>query len=559
MTMSPPAPTRTATGEWVQCPRCSATIYAPRLRREQQVCPDCGHHHRIGAVDRIDQLVDPGSWSPADDQPRSADPLGFSDTLPYPERVEKARRRAGLDEAAVYGTAMIDGRPAVIAAMDFRFLGGSMGSAVGEVITRGAEEAIARRLPYVILVSSGGARMQEGCLSLMQLAKTAQAMAETRRQGILTVGVLADPTYGGVTASFATLADVLIAEPGAMIGFAGPRVIQNATRERLPDGFQTAEYLRGAGMIDRVEPRKSLRSTLGRLLELDAGRAVVPTGPADAGVDHDRPSVSRSPGEVLKLARQIDRPITSDYLEVLCDDFVELHGDRAHGDDAAVIGGLASVGGRTVMVLGHEKGHDTATLVLRNFGMPQPEGYRKALRLMRLAERLGIPVVTFVDTQGAAPGVAAEERGQAWAIAECIAGMSELTVPVISVITGEGGSGGALALAVGNRVLMLENACYSVISPESCSTILYGHAGEAGRLAATMKITAPELIKLGVIDKIIPEPEDGAHRDPDGAARAVAEAVRAELTALSAWSEDQCRRHRHDRFRGLGVIANDPV
>ncbi|GAB3744472.1 acetyl-CoA carboxylase carboxyltransferase subunit alpha [Microlunatus parietis] len=558
MTLSPPVaqPTGQPAGEWVRCPNCSVTLYEPRLRREQQVCPDCGHHHRIGAGARIDQLVDPGSWVPAADQPRSADPLGFSDTLPYPERVQRARRRSGLDEAAVHGTATIDGRPVVLAAMDFRFLGGSMGSAVGEVITRGAEDAIERGWPYLILVSSGGARMQEGCLSLMQLAKTAQAMGEARRRGILTIGVLADPTYGGVTASFATLADVLIAEPGAMIGFAGPRVIENATRERLPEGFQTAEYLHGAGMIDRVEPRKSLRSTLTRLLILDAGRSA---GGDRSGVLHDRLGTAevrqRPAAEVLKLARQIQRPVTSDYLEAICDDFVELHGDRTHGDDPAVVGGLASIGGRTVMVLGHEKGHDTATLVLRNFGMPQPEGYRKALRLLRLAERLDIPVITFVDTQGAAPGVAAEERGQAWAIAECIAGMAELTVPVISVITGEGGSGGALALAVGNRVLMLENACYSVISPESCSTILYGHAGEAARLAETMKITAPELIKLGVIDAIVPEPDGGAHTAPDETTTAVRSMIMAELDAVAGWSGEKCRQQRYDRFRALGVIA----
>ncbi|MBX6766252.1 MAG: acetyl-CoA carboxylase, carboxyltransferase subunit beta, partial [Actinomadura rubrobrunea] len=490
-----------ATARWVRCAACGTTLYVPRLSRLLGVCPDCGHHHRLRAAERIDHLLDPGSFTAASDRIRSADPLGFRDRLPYPERLAAAMESTGLDDAVVRGRGTVQGTEVVVAVMDFAFMGGSMGSAVGEAVTRAAEEALATRTPLLLVTASGGARMQEGCLSLMQMAKTAQAIRACSRAGVLTVSVLTDPTFGGVTASFATLTDVVLAEPRALVGFAGPRVIESATGRPLPDGFQTAEYLRDHGMVDLVEARANLRPVLGRVLALCAPRA------DDCG--HRPPQRSdvreRDAWETVRFARAIDRPTTLDYIGMMCADFVELHGDRAHGDDPAIVGGPARLGGRNVMIIGHQKAHDTAGLVARNFGMPHPEGYRKAVRLMRLAERLGLPVVTLVDTQGAAAGVEAEERGQAWAIAESIATMAELTVPVVATVIGEGGSGGALALAVADRVLMLENACYSVISPESCSVILCGDSGRAAAMAEALRLTAPELLRLGVVDGVVPE------------------------------------------------------
>jgi len=234
---------------------------------------------------------------------------------------------------------------------------------------------------------------------------------------------------------------------------------------------------------------------------------------------------------------------------------VELHGDRLHADDPAVVGGLASVDGRTVMLVGHQKGHDTRELVARNFGMPQPEGYRKAVRLMRLAERLRLPIVTLVDTQGAFPGQGAEERGQAWAIAESIMGMAELTVPVVSVITGEGGSGGALALAVANEVLMMENACYSVISPESCSTILFGDHAHSRDMAEALQITARQLLRLGIVDGVVREPPGGAHTDHGAAADNLKAALTGALDRLVGTPADVLRQRRFERFRAIGRLA----
>ncbi|MFI0480820.1 acetyl-CoA carboxylase carboxyltransferase subunit alpha [Actinomadura sp. 9N215] len=551
--------------EWTHCPRCRATLYRRRLARLRHVCPECGHHHRLGAADRVEQLLDPGSFSPLEPV-FGADPLGFADAKPYTARLASARGRRGLADAVLSGTGAIGGEPVVVAAMDFGFLGGSMGSAVGEAVTRAAEESLRLRVPLLLVSSSGGARMQEGALSLMQMAKTARAVRDLRRAGVLSVGLLADPTFGGVTASFATLADVLVAERGALIGFAGPRVIANATRERLPDGFQTAEFLFERGMLDRVEDRDGLRPLLTQLLRLGR-RAETPPPNAPAQLAHaaaERADVpaeraerasSLSAWETVRLARDTGRPTTLDYLGRICDDFVELHGDRTAGDDPSIVGGLADIDGLRVVVVGHQKGHDTRELVARNFGMPQPEGYRKALRLMRLAEALGLPVVTLVDTQGAAPGVQAEERGQAWAIAESIAGMAELRVPVVSVVTGEGGSGGALALAVSNVVLMLEHAVYSVISPESCSTILHGDPSQAAGMAAALRMTAPDLVALGVADGIVAEPAGGAQADHAAAAAALKAAVLGALHRLRDLGPEELVLHRHARFRRQGEVA----
>lgn len=547
---------------WAVCPRCAATVYLPRLVRNLNVCPDCGYHHRIGATQRIQGLVDADSFRAAANQVESVDPLGFVDSRPYPERLTQARLRTGLAEAAQFGTATIGGRPVVILAMDFAFLGGSMGSAVGEAVTRAAERALATSTALVLVVASGGARMQEGCLSLMQMAKTAQALRRLQRHGVPSVCVLTDPTFGGVTASFATLADFLVAERGSMIGFAGPRVIAAATRQRLPEGFQTAEYLFTRGMLDRVESRDAIRPLLARLLALcDRLPAPGPSAPAvppcDATVrDPAALSSSRTAWETVKLARDVRRPTTLDYVAQMCTDFVELHGDRGHGDDPAIVGGIATIDGVSVMIVGHQKGHNSAELVARNFGMPQPEGYRKALRLMRIADRYGLPVVTLVDAQGAAPGIGAEERGQAWAIAECIAGMSELAVPVVSVITGEGGSGGAIALAVANQVFMMENGCYSVISPESCSTILHGDASHGAQMAEALRITAPQLLRLGVIDGVITEPEGSAAAAPAQAAASLKAAILGALHDLRGRTADELLAQRFDRFRQLGQVAD---
>ncbi|MGN9811610.1 acetyl-CoA carboxylase carboxyltransferase subunit alpha [Micromonospora sp. BQ11] len=560
---------------WARCAGCSSLLYRKRLRRNLDVCPECGTHARLDAHARLAQMVDPDSFTALPDGPAETDPIGFVDVLPYPHRLSAARAATGLSEAVVCGTAQIGGHPCAVAVMDFRFLGGSLGCAVGELVTRTAERALDDGVPLVLVTASGGARMQEGALSLMQMATVSQAVAGLREAGLLSVSVLTDPTYGGVAASFATNTDVVLAESGARMGFAGPRVIRQVTGRDLPEGFQTAEFLLRHGQVDMVVPRHALRARLVALLAAaragrrPAARPGVPrqeppaaggAGPARVPAARTSPVVERPTAggegdawETVRLARHPGRPTTLDYLETAFDGFVELHGDRLGADCPAVVGGLARLDGRPLMVVGHQKGHTTAELVARNFGMASPAGHRKALRLMRLAARLGLPVVTLVDTPGADPGVAAEEQGQAAAIAENILALTVLPTPVVTVVTGEGGSGGALALAVADRVLMLRHAVYSVISPEGCAAILWPDRSAAPQAARALRLTAPDLHRLGIADEVVAEPEPAAHADPAAAARALREAVLANLLPLLDVPPPTLVRRRRQRFRRFGV------
>jgi acetyl-CoA carboxylase carboxyl transferase subunit beta len=541
-----------ATSDWGICRGCRDLVYGKRLRRNLYVCPECDRHEPVSAEERLRQLLDPGSIEPLDLVATTADPLNFTDTVPYPQRVAKARRATGVDEAVRCARGTVQGHPLIVAAMDFRFLGGSLGSAVGELITLAAETALADRTPLLIVTASGGARMQEGALSLMQMAKTSQALAELDEAGVLTISLVTDPTYGGTAASFATLTDVIMAEPGARLGFAGPRVIEQTIRRPLPPGFQTAEFLLEHGLIDLVRPRRELRPALANLLALVAAPAPAPVD-ADVLVRDPEELPARDAWQAVKEARALDRPTTMDYVARLLHGFVELRGDRLGADCPAIVGGVGRLDGRPVLVVGHRKGHTPAEMLAVNHGMASPAGYRKSARLMRLAAKLGLPVVTLVDTPGAYPGLEAEEHGQAIAVAESIRLMSTLPVPVVSVVTGEGGSGGALALAVANRVFLCANAVYSVISPEGCAAILWKDAGQAATAARALRLDARELLRLGVVDAVVPEPPGGAGADPPAAAENLRRAVTRALDELSGLSARQLVAERRARFRRFGT------
>jgi acyl-CoA carboxylase subunit beta len=565
------APSRAASADWRRCPACEAFVYHKRLKRNLHVCPECNHHFRLRLRDRVAMLVGEGSFEELSGDLEPIDALSFGDTKPYAERIAAAQKKSSAKSGALYGTGTVDGRPLVIAGIDFGFIGGSMGGAVGESITRAAELALERRIPLLVISASGGARMQEGCVSLMQMAKTSQAIGRLKEEGILYASLLTDPTYGGVSASFATLGDVLIAEPEAHIGFAGPSVIEQTIRQTLPDGFQTSGFLMEHGMLDLVETRENLSRTIHNLVEMhsviedargaERGSLVdkLPPTEGEEPVEEAEVLETRDPWEVVQLARNLERPHTLEYVGFVFDDFLELHGDRTFREDPAIVAGLARLGDLVVMLIGHQKGSTTGEMMERNFGMPEPDGYRKGMRLMRYAEKFGIPIVTLVDTAGAYPGIGAEERGQSNAIAESIMLQSRLPVPTVTVVTGEGGSGGALALAASDKVLMLENSYYSVISPEGCATILFKDAALAPRAAAALRITAPDLLRLEVMDAVVPEPPDGAHTDHNTTAANVKRALVDSLRELLPLAPDELLQRRYDRFRKFGAPGRQPV
>jgi acetyl-CoA carboxylase carboxyl transferase subunit beta len=558
-------------------------LYVRDWERNYKVCHECGYHFRLSAPERIASLLDAESFVETDAQMEPHDPLHFmSRSRPYTEKVVEEQRRTGLNEAVISGTGRIAGHALALAVMDFRFIGGSMGSVVGEKITRAIELAQEKRLPLLIVSASGGARMQEGIFSLMQMAKTSVALTHLSQAHIPFLSLLTDPTMGGVTASFAMQGDVILAEPGALVGFAGPRVIEQFLHQKLPDDADTSEFLLAHGMIDAVVPRPLLRSTLLHLLDCysvqrqpgaqgqllaaqgEQQRALTlhqqmpaclkgkrHTRPLEIEVQQGEKQPAFRPWEHIHLARQKDRPQTLDYISLMCKSFFELRGDRRYGDDLAIRGGVATFGERTIMVVGHQKGRDLEQRHACHAGMAHPEGYRKAQRLMRLAEKFGFPVVCLIDTPGAFPGLEAEQRGQAQAIAESLTIMATLRVPIVAVVIGEGGSGGALALGLADRVLMLEHSIYTVASPEAAASILWRDGTLASQAAEAMRITAVDLLQLGVIDGIIPEPVGGAHLDHARSAQLLAAHLHTVLRELTMIPIPDLLEQRSTKFRNL--------
>ncbi len=523
------------------CPECGADVTHSRVYAEFRVCEYCGHHFLQPARERIMVLTDPGSFREWDAELEPTDPLHFTGSEKYRSQLKRVQKKTGLRDAVVTGEAQIGGYPLALAVFDFHFLGGSMGSVVGEKIARLFERAAEKRLPAFVITSTGGARIQEGMLALLQMAKTAAAAGRFQQQKLPFVVLFAHPTTGGVFASFANLADVALAEPKALIGFAGPRVVEGMTGKPLPPDSHRAEFQLQHGMVDAVVDRRELREIVRRLLAHAYHREPTHSPPQAKQVRRRRRK--RSTWEVVQVCRNPRRPGAGFYIEHLFDDFVPLRGDRAGGDDPAVLGGMASIGGRSVVVIGQDRTLDKYI---------DPAGYRKSCRLMRLAERWSLPIVTFVDTKGANPTYEAEKGGIAHTLAVCLKTMSEVTVPTVAVVIGEGGSGGALALAVADRVLMQEFAIYSVISPEGAASIVFRNPKMAKEIAGDLRITAHELLRLGVIDQVIPEPDGGAHTNPIEAAELVGEAIIRSLDDITATSTEELVQKRYERYRAIG-------
>ena len=578
-----------------KCKKCGAVHSVQDVRANDFACPSCGAYVRIHAKRRIKLLADPGSFEEWNQELPVVNPLDFPE---YEQKLWEVKESTGLNEAVVTGKITIDGIPTAIGVCDARFLMSSMGHNLGEKIARMAERAAEEKLPVILYACSGGARMQEGIISLMQMVKTSEALGRLQESGQLFISVLTDPTMGGVTASFAMLGDIILAEPGALIGFTGQRVIQQTIGGKLPEGFQRSEFLLKHGFTDAIVPRRDQRAVLAHILRLHvkgAAELASETAPvfeeAELAEEFTREEVApkkapgildaaasalqnlqrlafgqkaekeeeresrfsegafRSAWETVKLSRAKDRAHAKDYIDALFPDFMELHGDRCYGDDEAVIGGIASFHGIPVTVIGIQKGRDFLENKRRNFAMPNPEGYRKALRLMKQAEHFKRPVICFVDTPGAYCGVGAEERGQGQAIAENLQKMAALRTPILAIVIGEGSSGGALGVATANEVWMMENAVYSILSPEGFAAILYRDAKQAELAAENMRLTSRDLLELGVIEKIIPEPEPVTFENIQTVARELEPELLEFIGKYSAMSRDELANQRYERFR----------
>ena len=494
----------------IVCPACGREINKKTAEKNKYVCYECGNYFRVRTKNRIRMVADKDTFEPWFEELESKNPLDFPG---YPEKIKAAQEKTGLHEAVTVGKCKVYGLDTVIGVCDARFMMSSMGHVVGEKIALAVERATELSLPVILFCCSGGARMQEGIVSLMQMAKTSAALKRHSDAGLLYVSVLTDPTTGGVTASWAMLGDIILAEPHALIGFAGPRVIEQTIGQKLPKGFQRAEFLVEHGFVDRILPREEAKEVLSEILrmhgkDIEVSSEVLTLGDGDVKRSLAAPETGEktSAWDCVQKARKKDRPVGEDYIRELFPDFIEFHGDRLYGDDAAIIGGIASFDGTPVTVIAEAKGADKKENIRRNFGMPSPEGYRKALRLMKQAEKFHRPVICLVDTPGAFCGMEAEERGQGEAIARNLYEMSALKTPVLSIVISEGGSGGALALAVADEVWMMQNAIYSILSPEGFASILWKDGKRAPEAAEVMKLTAGDLKELGIVEEIVEEP-----------------------------------------------------
>ena len=534
-----------------KCNKCGGAIIAEDVKKDHYICPKCGGYFRVHARRRIEMVTDEGSFEEWDSDLQGGNPLEYKG---YEEKLEKLQEKTGLSEAVITGKAKIDGRETAIRVCDGRFLMASMGEAVGEKIARAVERATEERLPVILFACSGGARMQEGIVSLMQMAKTSAALKYHSDAGLLYISILTDPTTGGVTASFAMLGDVILAEPKALIGFAGPRVIEQTIGQKLPEGFQRAEFLLEHGFLDAIVERPQMKAVLSKILALHENGKGTDFNRKECAQDlvaDGRKEEKLTAWQRVELSRRKDRPVGSDYIDALFTDFVEFHGDRYFADDKAIIGGVARFHGMPVTVIAQAKGRNTKENIERNFGMTEPEGYRKALRLMKQAEKFARPVICLVDTPGAFCGLEAEERGQGEAIARNIYEMSGLKVPVVSIIIGEGGSGGALAMATADEVWMLENSIYSILSPEGFASILWKDSSKAKEAAEVMKLTAENLKAQGIVERVFAEPETYTVQNMDSVIMQINEAIEEFLMRYGSMSEQELIRHRYERFRNM--------
>ncbi len=639
-----------------ECPECKRSIAPSILESNDYICHECGYLFKMPSDARLKSIMD-GDYEEMDARLVGNNPLNFPG---YAKKLESNAASSGLSEAVRCVIGKIGDIKAVVCVLDSRFMMGSMGVAVGEKITRAVERATMERLPLVIFSASGGARMQEGIFSLMQMAKTSAAIAKHSDAGLFYISVLTNPTTGGVTASFASLGDVILAEPKALIGFAGPRVIEQTIRQQLPEGFQRAEYLLEHGFVDRIVKRENLRDEIALLLMMHStdekekraqvfeakkreisgvAGTVDPASIAEANEEHakeiDNPAtslgasgdgttsnnilcgedssensredsssgvleksaaakdsssknvknansndtdaastnhfagnpiakglrdiwgqLSTPPAKRVELARASERPHADFFIQELFHNFLEMHGDRLDYDDESIKAGIAYFHDVPVTVIAQCKGSTLEENLKYNFGMPNPQGYRKAMRLAKQADKFGRPIITIIDTPGAYPGIEAEAKGQGEAIARSIELFSTLKVPIIALFIGEGGSGGALALGVANSIIMLENSIYSILSPEGFASILWKDSSRSREAAGVMKLTSYDIAAFGIADAIISEGSEPLKAPCPEIITKIDSVLVDEILKLAPKDGDTLAEERYEKYRKIGKTLN---
>ena len=531
-----------------RCLFCEEPISDSPSYLTYRVCPFCRFHYTVTARQRIELLADRGSFKESYKYVSSVEPLSFSRRGRYRRLFSQDQARTGLTEAVVAGKCRIGDTEVMLIVLDFGFMGGTMGSVVGEKISVSFENAARRGIPAVAVVSGGGVRIQEGVLSLMQMAKTVTAANRLREEEVPFIVVLANPSTGQAYASFANLADVLLAEPGSLIGLSPLRTLREVSKMPLPLDAHTAEAHVGHGLLDNVVDRENLQPRIADLLRILTAQKQGKPNHKNLLKAEPEECAEAEPWESVNAARHSERPLASTYFRAMLDPFIELRGDRLNSDDRSIVAGLGFMDGQPMAVIGQQRQHLLEGERYHVF----PDGLRKAQRIIDIASRFKLPLVTLIDTQGADPGLEAEEQGIGNAIAKTLSEMLRVPTPVVSVIIGEGGSEGALALGLSDRILMQQ---YSIYSPISLNHTLGSahHDHMLDREAAeALMLTAHDCLELGIADQIVPEPEGGSHLDPREAARALQLAILTNIAQLSKMSRGKLLKKRYQKFRRMG-------
>ena len=464
------------------------------------VCKTCGNNSYITAKQRIANISDENTFKEL-----TFNKIDISKKCNYEDKINKAKENTDLNEAILIGTCSIGGIKVVLGVMESKFMMGTLSVSVGENITRAFEYATDNKLPVILFCASGGARIQEGLFSLVQMAKVNAAIKRHSDKGLLYISCLTNPTMGGVTASFGLLGDINIAEKNSQIGFAGKSIIENLYNDILDNNFQTEQYNENNGMIDIIADRKDIRSILLDLLKMINNNNKV------VRIDNKDENKSITNDDllgILKNVRDIDRFKGKDYLISIFDKYIELKGDRINSNDTSILSGIGKIENKSFIFNIQNKGRTLKENKETNYGLTRPEGYRKALRISKLAEKFNIPIINIIDSAGADPSIYSEENGQARAIADCLYTFSDLKTIIISIVVGEGSSGGALALSVCDSIGMLQKSIYTVISPEAYLKIMHKEEQVSNELLKSMRFTANDLFEDKIIDEVISESDN---------------------------------------------------
>jgi|TARA_B100001971_G_scaffold62451_1_gene57479 acetyl-CoA carboxylase carboxyl transferase subunit beta len=531
-----------------RCLFCEEPISDSPSYLTYRVCPFCRFHYNVTARQRVELLADKGTFKESYKYVSSMDPLSFSRRSRYRKFLAQDQSRTGLTEAAVTGRCRIGDIETVMIVLDFGFMGGTMGSVVGEKVSMAFENAARRGIPAVAVVSGGGTRIQEGVLSLMQMAKTVTAANRLRDEEVPFIVVLANPSTGQAYASFANLADVILAEPGSLIGLSPLRTLREVSKMPLPLDAHTAEAHVGHGLLDNVVDRENLQPRIASLLQILTAHKQGSSNHKNLLKAEPVESDEVEPWEAVTAARNSERPQANIYFRSMLDPFIELRGDRLNSDDRSIVAGLGFMDGQPVAVIGQQR----RPLVEGDRYHVFPDGLRKAQRVIDLASRFKLPLVTLIDTQGADPGLEAEEQGIGNAIAKTLSSMLTVSTPMVSVVIGESGSEGALALSLSDRILIQQYAVYSPMSVNhSLGAAHHDHMLDREAAEALM-LTAHDCLELGIADEIVPEPEGGSHVDPREASASLQTAILTNIVQLSKMSQGKLLKKRYRKFRRMG-------